>query len=1032
VRDPIEQALLTQATALRALARDLVGEQHADDLVQDAAVEALRAPPRRGGPLGGWLATIVRHLASKHRRGERRRLARELAAARPEQAPAERSSEQVDAFARLTRAVLALPEPYRTTVLLRYLRDRAPRAIAAEQRVPVRTVKTRLQRGLALLRDALGRERSDWRALLTSACGLERVLPTAAAVTTGVLLMGSATKLVVSGIAVAAALALAWWIGPGQQRSAIPSRGAAADGAVVPAIAAANSSPADATAAQRMAVTAPSPDPDSTPVVVRGRCVDEQGRALAGVTAKWSLHRAGEIPVPRPDAPIAATTAAEGLFELRLAAPGGTNLHVELASNGRATLEGVVENMATRTPLDLGELVLLPLVEVRGIVVDTRGRPQGDVTVELQSPSDPDAIMHAVHSSWMVTSGPDGRFGPVLLPRRGTGCGQVDHRRLASGTAFKIPLEGTAVQQLEIVVVSDEDAPPIRGTVTDDAGRPVAQATVALDGATARTASRADGTFVLRPGSLTDGSGPFTIEVRRDGFAVAQSSPHRLGDADVRIVLQRLPELRVHVRAADTHAPIEDFTVALLDYNIHREHRRWPGGTAALSTRQRGKAAVFVDPGPGDYATSALVPVEFGDAPQELTIELDHRAERTLRLRTATGDAVRAHVELLEPDGQPIRLDTEAFALEQRVILNGRKLPVLQEGESHADGALQLRGPGGRALALRLRGRDCAAQVVQPVRLDESGVLEITVQSGGSWVGGLVPADVGRSLFAASQPATNKAPEVRAFGIDLWRIVDGGEETLHRHLEGPFAYDAEGRFAIEHIPAGTWRVALHALNFTRECEPITVREGEMLEHDLDVEAMRLADVDLQFLIDGASAGEIPVIMIAEHAVDASGVPFTSRQTMQADRNGQVRCRTFAGTLFPQLGVRGGWLHAPPLVVAAGVVRQVLSLQRAQFELQLSTPDGAPAAKVPVRFGGDGAFETETDAAGRARADGLAAGRYPLRVRQCSLCDDAGRTAYEQQFGSTATHNAWLALPDLDLRAGDNGVLAVRLPREWDR
>jgi RNA polymerase sigma factor (sigma-70 family) len=846
MRDPVERELLTQATALRALARDLVGEQHADDLVQDAAVEALRAPPRRAGPLGGWLATVVRHLASKHRRGERRRLARELAAARPEQAPAERGNEQVDAFARLTRAVLALPEPYRTTVLLRYLRDRAPRAIAAEQRVPVRTVKTRLQRGLALLRDALGRERSDWRAVLTTACGLERVLPTAAAVTTGVLLMGSATKLVVSGIAVAAALALAWWIGPGQQPKVIPGPRAAADAAVAPAIAATTSSPADATAAQRTPVAAPSTGPETTPVVVRGRCVDEQGSALAGVLAKWSLHRAGEIgshygdqtrPVPKPDAPIAATTAADGLFELRLAAPRLTSLYVELESKGRATLEGVVENVTERTPLELGDLVLLPSVEVRGIVVDTRGRPQSDAELYLLSPSDSRCLMRPANSYRTATSGPDGRFGPVVLPGRGTGAGNVLDRRLASGRGFEFPLAGAAVRQLEIVVVSDEDAPPIRGTVTDDAGQAVDQASVSLPGHAARTLSRADGTFVLRPSSFTEGSGPFTIEVQKNGFAMEQSKPHHLGDADVRIVLQRPqpPQLRLHVRGADTHAPIEEFTVSLLDpvLGVQSEHRRWPGGTATLATGPNAMVAIFVDPGPGDYATSAFVPLENNGDPLELTIELGHRVERRLRLRSAKGDTVRAHVELLEPDGLPIHADTEASALEQWGSINcAHKLLVLQEADTDADGALQLRGPGGHALALRLRGRDLALQVVQSVRLDEVGALEITVQSGGSWVGRLVPADVGRSLFAASQPVANGVPERRAFGIELWRVraVDdrGGAETLHRNFEEPFAYDAEGRFAIQHIPAGTWKVTLHALGCRHWCEPITVREGEVL------------------------------------------------------------------------------------------------------------------------------------------------------------------------------------------------------------
>jgi hypothetical protein len=196
--------------------------------------------------------------------------------------------------------------------------------------------------------------------------------------------------------------------------------------------------------------------------------------------------------------------------------------------------------------------------------------------------------------------------------------------------------------------------------------------------------------------------------------------------------------------------------------------------------------------------------------------------------------------------------------------------------------------------------------------------------------------------------------------------------------------------------------------------------------------MRLADVELQFLIDGAPAAEAYVDIRAEHAADASGGPVRSQHAEHTDRDGRVRYRTFAGTLYPQLSPHaGGHFHAPPLVVAAGDVRQVVSLQRARFELQLTTPDGAPAADVPVRFGGLGVGEATTDTAGRLRTGDFAAGRHPLLVRPRSLCEDGGR-AYEQQFGWVAANNAWLALPDLDLRAGDNGVIAVRLPREWDR
>src|SRR5687768_6425557 len=169
MRDILERELQQHAAALRGLARDLVGAGAADDVVQETALQALRTPPVRGGSLGGWLAGIVRHVASRHRRTELRRVRREQAAAR-EPIAAEASSDDGDTLRLLTDAVLALPQPYRAVVFARYLKDLEPAQIAAQTGEPVATIKTRLKRGLALLRerfDARERERGgDWRGAL--------------------------------------------------------------------------------------------------------------------------------------------------------------------------------------------------------------------------------------------------------------------------------------------------------------------------------------------------------------------------------------------------------------------------------------------------------------------------------------------------------------------------------------------------------------------------------------------------------------------------------------------------------------------------------------------------------------------------------------------------------------------------------------------------------------------------------------------------------------------------------------------------
>ncbi|MEE9126964.1 MAG: sigma factor [Planctomycetota bacterium] len=81
---PILSELLQRTTALRALARELVGDARADDIVQETAIQTMTVPPKRSGPAGGWLATVVRNLASKHQRAERIRHRHEAKAARAE------------------------------------------------------------------------------------------------------------------------------------------------------------------------------------------------------------------------------------------------------------------------------------------------------------------------------------------------------------------------------------------------------------------------------------------------------------------------------------------------------------------------------------------------------------------------------------------------------------------------------------------------------------------------------------------------------------------------------------------------------------------------------------------------------------------------------------------------------------------------------------------------------------------------------------------------------------------------------------
>jgi RNA polymerase sigma-70 factor (ECF subfamily) len=147
------RALASHHGFVRALARGLVSRPDFDDVAQEALLAGLKRPPARAESLTSWLATTVRHLASKLHRGDARRAHRQEAAARPEALPsAHELVERIELEQVVVRAVIALKEPQRTAVLLRFYEGHATAAIAEKLGVPADTVRARLRRGLAELR----------------------------------------------------------------------------------------------------------------------------------------------------------------------------------------------------------------------------------------------------------------------------------------------------------------------------------------------------------------------------------------------------------------------------------------------------------------------------------------------------------------------------------------------------------------------------------------------------------------------------------------------------------------------------------------------------------------------------------------------------------------------------------------------------------------------------------------------------------------------------------------------------------------
>ncbi len=293
------EAVLEQLEWVRNLARSLVADPAAaDDVAQDAWLAASRGPAPRAGSARGWLAAVTRNAARQLGRREARRRELEEGTARSGELPSTGELSERAAVQRgVVDHVLALRDPYKRTILLRYFEGLSPEAIARKEALPVATVKTRLRRGLALLREGLDEEHGDrktWILLMSP------LVPKAAAAGVGAGVMLVSAKTILGGTVAATAFVVGgvWWT----QRETVPEAAELARQPATPAVqvggipgteATTDSAAGRAEATERVAVETP-----ATPAVSAGTSVDvttvdaETGDPLGGVELWYATHEA--------------------------------------------------------------------------------------------------------------------------------------------------------------------------------------------------------------------------------------------------------------------------------------------------------------------------------------------------------------------------------------------------------------------------------------------------------------------------------------------------------------------------------------------------------------------------------------------------------------------------------------------------------------------------------------------------------------------------------------------------------------------
>lgn len=557
--------------SLGRLARALVGDGAADDLAQETWVRALERPPRASAALGGWLDVVARRLAMQQGRSARRRREREVrvGARRPsasEDAP-DVTLVRIEEQRRVLELLADLREPYRTTLYLRFWEDLRPREIARRTSVPVETVKTRLARGLALLRERLdaaneGRRR-DWVQLL---------LPLAFPRGSGGALAGATSAhpwlagtvvmkkvAFVSACVVVSLVALVWGLrGPGGfgERRLPP-------GWRAPAMA---NGPEELTAVPRLPAT-PVEREEAEPVAATDSLggLDVRLRTSDGAPAAkvWVEVVCLEDPATREERSLARTDPdGRAVFESLFA--GEVRIDVDRGSR----FDSAVEAGTTRTV----ELTLPEAESIAGVVRTPDGAPiaGAQVWIDLRQSWFPRSYL-------VATTAADGRFSLT---------GVEDHARIGARArgcfpspcyeVSTLPVAGSGERTLDIVLVPDATTGAVVGRVVDPAGEPVVGARVRVgdrggwnrEDPAGRGAVEARPVTVLTdetgsfdyPGSLPAGAHPAFVTARGWPIWSGEVEVPAGGTAELSVTLER-PATITGVVVGVTGEPVEGVRV---------------------------------------------------------------------------------------------------------------------------------------------------------------------------------------------------------------------------------------------------------------------------------------------------------------------------------------------------------------------------------------------------------------------------------------------------------------------------------------
>ncbi|MGB3966094.1 MAG: carboxypeptidase regulatory-like domain-containing protein, partial [Planctomycetota bacterium] len=588
----------------------------------------------------------------------------------PTAADAAGVAEHQETVRAVTAALFALPEPYREALFRRFFRGETPTAIATATNEPLATVKSRLQRGLSLLRQRLDGERpGTWRAALCAALGLDDaglVLPSTTAAG-GLVVMGTGIKLAAAAAAILATV-LFW---PQKDDPPLPPHLVVGNAAPAPLAA---GRPGDA---ERRPAEAPPAAPTTEPArvaVIEGRCVDESGSPLAAVAvelanrpgaaernAAWTRRHG--LPPAVPTA--TATTGADGRFRLELPAWLPLCFLLRIARADLVPLEGTFADVEPGSVIALGDVRLARGTRFFGRLVDRDGSPVPAVDIMLQTFDALDGPVTPITDT-MFRTDVDGRFrADEALP---AGRYLVCRCRRGYPSPGEVTADARGGEVALDLVVDTVVAPTLRGTVVDAAGAPIAGAEVQ---------QRNTSGDWLGSGATTDGDGRFTLGRQAgDADALALRVVHpayepatgqcAFGADDVRIELGDGASIDVAVVEDPAGRTVEDYQLRIVRVEAGTacetrvEHIGHHAGGRTVLRLRRGDYWLFAEPRSHALAVTAPTKLVVDDtSPRRVVLHAAAEHQALVRVQRADGRAVAgSRVALVDALGREVNART--------------------------------------------------------------------------------------------------------------------------------------------------------------------------------------------------------------------------------------------------------------------------------------------------------------------------------------------------------------------------------------